>query len=145
MACQAIAGHLKRIGIPIRLREWEPADDAAAADRDYDLLYARLAMWEPLVDARRLLDGRLMGNIASPYMIQALTELSQARNSNETRQRLYEIHRLAHDDLPVIPLWQTIPHYAFRPTLRGLGEQPAMIYQQIEAWQIEAELIAETP
>ena len=144
VASQAIADHLKRVGIKLKLRVWEPTGDPRD-DRNYDLLFARLAMWEPLVDARRLLDGHALGNPVSPYMVQALAELSQARNSKQTREKLFEIHRLAHDNLPVIPLWQTIPHFAYRPELRGIGQKPATIYQQIEQWQIDLQLMANTP
>ncbi|MCA9248378.1 MAG: hypothetical protein KDA42_14730 [Planctomycetales bacterium] len=144
VASQAIADHLKRIGVKLRLQPWEPGSDANSSKK-YDLLFARLAMWEPIVDARRLLDGHLMQNPVSPYMIQALAELSQARNSKETRDKLFQIHQIAHDNLPVIPLWQTIPHFAYRPALHGIGERPALIYQQIEAWQIDAQLVAESP
>ena len=62
-------------------------------------------------------------------------QLDRARNWNEVRKQLAEIHLLAHSDLPVIPLWQTVNHFAHRSELRGVGDSPVTLYQFIDAWQ----------
>jgi ABC-type oligopeptide transport system substrate-binding subunit len=68
-------------------------------------------------------------------MTAALDELDRAQNWNEARTRLRDIHRLAHHELPVIPLWQTVNWLAHRTWLTGVGEQPVTFYQNLDAWR----------
>ena len=68
-------------------------------------------------------------------MTAALDELDKSQNWNEARARLQEIHRIAHYDLPLIPLWQTVNSFARRQWLDGVGEQPLVLYQNLDAWR----------
>jgi hypothetical protein len=70
-------------------------------------------------------------------MTTALDELDRSQNWNEARARLREIHRIAHYDLPVIPLWQTVNHFARRTWLTGVGDQPVALYQNLDEWRKE--------
>ena len=134
-ACEAIQAHWSRIGVTVSLIEWNPGDAGATAD-EYDLLYAPLAMWDPLVDARRLLgEGGMVGR-GTPYLTLALRRLDEAVDSTEIRQRLQEIHRLVYDDLTVIPLWQLPEHFAYSRNLQQVGERPLSLYQNVERWRI---------
>jgi ABC-type transport system substrate-binding protein len=45
------------------------------------------------------------------------------------------LHEIAHHELPVIPLWQTVNFFAYRTSLRGVGPSPMTLYQNIEQWQ----------
>ena len=68
--CQSIKLQLDAIGIPVTLLPLSP--QGAEADADYDLRYAELAIWEPVVDARRLLGPQgLAGNCSSSYVVTA--------------------------------------------------------------------------
>ena len=49
---------------------------------------------------------------------------------------LREIHEVCHNDVPLVPLWQTVGHYAFRNDLTGLPEEAAGFYQTIDAWRM---------
>ncbi len=134
VACQSIQTQLVREGIPVRLQEFS-ADQLLAGQVDCDLRYAELAVWEPVVDSRRIMgpDG-LAGEIRSPFLDTALRRLDEATNWNEVRSRLAELHEIAHHELPVIPLWQTANFFAHRASLRGVGDSPVSLYQNIDQW-----------
>lgn len=67
----------------------------------------------------------------------ALDRLDGARNWNDVRTRLYEIHDIASTDLPVIPLWQTVNYFAYRQELSGISPQPVQLFQDLADWQLE--------
>jgi len=141
-ACRSIQRQLKLVGVPVVLRELEPGLPAMIPD-DVDLLYAELAMWEPVVDARRGLgEGGLSGR-CSAYMSLALRQLDQAADWAEVRGRLRRIHRLAHDEVSVVPLWQLPDHFAYLGTLEGVGSRPVTLYQDVEAWRPPAQYSVE--
>ncbi|HJQ82289.1 MAG TPA: ABC transporter substrate-binding protein [Lacipirellulaceae bacterium] len=134
VACQSIQAQLVRAGIPIKLQEFS-ADDLLTGRVECDLRYAELAVWEPVVDARRIMGpGGLVGERRSPYVDAALQRLDEATNWNDVRDRLAEMHEIAHHELPVIPLWQTVNFFAHRATLRGIGDSPVSLYQNIGGW-----------
>jgi tetratricopeptide (TPR) repeat protein len=138
VACQSIQSQLVREGIPIRLQEFS-ADELLAGKVDCDLRYAELAVWEPVVDARRIMGpGGLVGDIHSPYVDAALRRLDEATNWNDVRARLAELHEIAHHELPVIPLWQTVNFFAYRAPLRGVGNAQVSLYQNIGEWTTAA-------
>ena len=132
--CQTISLQLTAVGIPVELKEL-PADSSALPS-DYDLLYAALAIREPLVDARRLLGPSGSAGSCSPSMSLALEQVDQAKNWREARERLKEVHQLAYYDLPVIPLWQTVDSFAYRKNLQGIGTTPVTLYQNVADWRI---------
>jgi hypothetical protein len=130
---------LERAGIQVKLTEFS-SDDLLAGKVEYDLRYAELAVWEPLIDARSILgEHGLAGEVPSGAMQAALRQLDQASNWNDVRARLAEIHDITHHELPVIPLWQTVNYFAHRDTLRGIGESPVALYQNIESWSFAAD------
>ncbi len=133
LACQSIKLQLDQVNIPIKLVEL-PADDLAA-EVPWDLLYAELAICEPLVDARGVVGTGGVAPRTSALMTVALDELDRAANWNEARARLQRIHQLAHDELPVIPLWQTVNYFARRAWLAGVEDEPITLYQNLENWR----------
>jgi tetratricopeptide (TPR) repeat protein len=137
VACQALKLQYEKVGVPIRLVEL-PADGAAASQIPApDLVYAELAVREPLVDARRLLGEGGLAPRTTALMTAALDELARSENWNDARRRLRDIHRMAHFDLPLIPLWQTVNHLARRSWLKGVGDQPLTLYQNLDDWRKE--------
>ena len=139
MAVGQIQQHLKVVGINVRLKELGPAVPDRIPE-DVDLLYAELAMWEPIVDAERLLgeDG-IMGE-ASPYMRQALMRLRQSVDWPTVGQQLRDIHQLAHSEVTIIPLWQLSDYFAHVTGLEGLGDAPVTLYQHVEEWQASSQI-----
>jgi tetratricopeptide (TPR) repeat protein len=137
VACQSIARQLQAVGIPVSLRELsagQPPGD------DYDLLYVELPMEEPLVDVWRLFGPHAAAGGTSPAMLAALRELEQAADLLQASRKLREIHSLAAAELPVIPLWQLVDHFAYHSSVKGIGQRPVCLYQDIDQWQVELRL-----
>ncbi len=138
VACQTIQAQLARVGIPIKLREFT-ADELIAGKVDCDLRYAELAVWEPVTDARQILGPHgLAGGLQSAYLDSALRNLDAATNWKDVRARLAELHEIANHELPVIPLWQTVNFFAYRTSVRGIGDSPVTLYQNVEQWSVTA-------
>jgi len=135
VACAALRRQLRPVGIQISLRELA-ADADEMMPEDVDLLYAELAIWEPVVDARRLLGSEGPAGGASPYMRLALRQLQQATDWPQVGEKLRHIHRIAHDEVSVVPLWQLTDHFAYHRALTGLGTRPVSLYQNIEKWHL---------
>lgn len=133
LACQSIKLQLEQIGIPIKLSEFAAA--APPPKLKYDLLYAEFAVWEPIADARGLLGPGGVASRSSALMALALDDLPHAENWNQARAKLNEIHRIAHYDLPLIPLWQTVNSFAYRKSISGVGNNPVTLYQNVSAWK----------
>lgn len=145
VACRAIAAYLDRVGLKIELVPLDGPLDARAAHAEHDLLYAELAVWEPVVDARRLLGSDGVVPAASPYLDLALRQLDATNDWRSTRDKLQQIHRLAHEELPLIPLWQMTEHFAHRANVEGTGSEPVTLYQHIEQWSAPPEFPAVSP
>jgi tetratricopeptide (TPR) repeat protein len=136
VACETIQLQLAKAGIQLRLVEFT-SDELLAGKVDYDLRYAELAIWEPIADVRALFGpGGLVGEMCSPYLAAALRDLDTAANWKEVRSKLSEIHDIAHHDLPLIPLWQTVNFFAYRAAVQGIGESPVTLYQNVDQWRL---------
>jgi len=134
LSCEAIREHLKMVGVSVQLQEI-PADAPRSAWEQADLVYVELALWEPIADSHRLFgNGGLVGS-PSPYMQWALRELRDARSWTEARKRLWKVHRIAHAESRIIPLWQTPNFFAYRANWRGLDDQPILLYQHVTQWR----------
>lgn len=139
LACESIQIQLTRVGIPIKLVEFT-ADELLAGNVKYDMRYAELAIWEPVVDARTVLGPKgLAGGLCSAYLESLLNSLTDATNWKDVRADLAEIHDAAHHDLPLIPLWQTVNYFAYREGLQGIGDSPVTLYQNVDQWRIGSE------
>lgn len=136
LACEAIKLQLDQVGIPVKLVEFQGARPTDALP--HDLCYAELTAWEPLVDARRVLGADGLAGRSSALMVSALDELSRAENWSQAAAKLKEIHRIAHYDLPVIPLWQTVNYLAYRREVSGIVESPVSLYQNVSNWRKSA-------
>ncbi len=140
LACQAIAAHLKILDVDITLKEFAPGV-TRDPDNEVDLTYAEVAIWEPLVDARRLLGQEELHGIDSAYLKHALRTLDAAQTWGEVRDRLLDLHRTAHNEAAVIPLWQMVDSFAYRKQLRnivGTEGPPVWLYQNIGQWRLSA-------
>ncbi|MGD9635908.1 MAG: peptide ABC transporter substrate-binding protein, partial [Pirellulales bacterium] len=126
-------------GIPIKLVEFT-ADELEAGKVKYDMRYAEMAIWEPVVDARAVLGlTGLAGGLCSAYLESMLNSLADATNWKDARADLAEIHDVAHHDLPLIPLWQTVNYFAYREGVQGVGDAPVTLYQNVDQWRIGIE------
>jgi ABC-type transport system substrate-binding protein len=141
VACRSIQRQLKMVKVQVTLRELPPGQ--ALPEGDFDLLYAELAMWEPVVDARRLLgpDGPSGG--CSAHLDLALRQLAMCDNWKQARDKLLQIHEQAAADVAVLPLWQLTDYFAYQRGLEGIGKQPVSLYQNIESWRSPPWFMAE--
>ena len=131
--CQMIQLQLTAVGTPVELVELPQVVGEIPAG--IDLIYAELYVREPLVDSRDLLGPDGLAGICSASMTMTLEKVDKSKNWSDVTERLQEVHQIAHDDLPVIPLWQTIDRFAHRNTLSGVGEQPVSLYQNVREWR----------
>ena len=109
-----------------------------------DLTYCEIAIWEPLVDARRLLGDEGLANIDSPYLRRSLRRLDEAQDWSQVRDRLLELHQTAHDELPVLPLWQLVDSFVYHRRLQNIvADSPLVwLYQNIENWRLRTSTTA---
>ena len=140
IACESIARQLELTGLQVKLRELTPAQSAGDS---YDLLYTELAMHDPAIDAFRLLGPGGATGECSSAMLQSLRSLEEAADAKQAAQRLQEVHRVAAAELPVIPLWQLVHHFAYHKSVKGVNTQPIGLYQDIEHWQVELRIPTE--
>jgi len=135
LACSLIGRQLALVGIDVELQELAPGVPAAPAG-DADLGYAELAMWEPAVDARRLLGDDGLAGGSTPYVAMALRRLADATDGPQVRAALRQVHRMVHQDAAVVPLWQLTDWLAYHESLQGIGSRPITLYDNVEKWQV---------
>jgi tetratricopeptide (TPR) repeat protein len=144
IACRGLVKQWKQIGVECKLVEFPPGvfDDTEAK---CDLVYLQLAAVEPLIDAGRLLgrEGLVPADNATIQL--TLQQIEQARNWQQARERLLMLHRLVHEDVTLLPLWQTHDHFAYRRTLQGVTSARTALYQDIEQWQLAPALARTQP
>ncbi len=141
-AAEVIASYLNAARFDCVLRQLPVGEVLPAADEAWDLLYVDTVMSEPLLDVQRLFgegggtfNTNLLGT-ASPYLQSAMQRLSASTVWAEARFTLREMHRLTHDELTVIPLWQWTDYYAYRESLQGVQRNAVSLYQDVENWTV---------
>jgi hypothetical protein len=103
---------------------------------EVDFVYAELTVTEPTVDASRLFGSRGLFPAENPHVRMAVRRVEQAATWNEASQRLRDLHRVIHEELTVLPLYQTPEFCAFGPSVTGYDKSPLTFYQRIESWRI---------
>lgn len=138
--CQLMRRQLETIGIPVELKETGPGDPGP-----WDIKYAELCIWEPLADVRALLGPSGVAGTCSPAMNQLLFKLNTASNWNEVTSQLHQVHQLAFEEMPVIPLWQTQNSFVYRDSLVGLKDPQVSLFQDIRRWRLSFDSRGDTP
>ncbi|MEW4451475.1 ABC transporter substrate-binding protein [Bremerella sp. JC817] len=133
--CLSIAQYLKRIGLPCELKVVSP-EITSPAEAGVDLLYAEIQIAEPLIDVPRMFDQYVPLVHQRQYFQLALRQLGESQSWQEVRERFWSLHRLAHDDLLILPLFQTQDYFVYRRSLGGVGYQPISLFQQVERWDV---------
>lgn len=144
IACQGISQYLTAIGISCTAKPLAPGRVWPEEGERWDFLYMEVVMAEPVVDVRRLLGAEGVTRGGSTYLEAALRRLVSSANWAEARDHLNQIHRLAFEEVAVIPLWQLVDHFAYRSTILGLDLQPISLYENIENWQVQSTRFAQT-
>ncbi len=76
--------------------------------------------------------------------MQLLIQLDRAPETTAARALAVQIDRESRDELPVLPLWQVVDHYAWRARLERVGEEQAGLYQGVESWEVKPWFPAES-
>jgi len=134
-ACKTIQFHLSHIKIACTLKELPPGVTRDASG-DYDLLYCQLAMWEPIVDAGALLGPEGLAMVQDDHVNRSLQWLESAMRWQEVRDRVRSLHRVCHDKVTVIPLWQMVDYYAHHPGIQLNPRPPVSLYHGVQQWQL---------
>jgi hypothetical protein len=142
VACTSIKRQLELVGIAVTLRELPPGMPEQIPD-DVDLMYAELAVWEPVVDARRVLGQEGISGGSTNEMSLALRQLDEAIDWAQASARLRSIHWLAYSEVSLVPLWQLTDHFAYHRSLQGVAARPVSLYQDVEMWQAATQYAAE--
>jgi peptide/nickel transport system substrate-binding protein len=144
---QRLAESFRSVGIEIETVEVLPSrlESELRSGRRFDLAYRVLRCNEPVFDAGLLLcpgydappDAGALASVASPEILQLLLRLERASEWPTARGLALQIDRESRDELPVIPLWQLVDHYAWRDRVSGPAESAADLYQGLETWEIK--------
>lgn len=136
VACEAIRSQWVLIGLDVELvqlpigRSYPDPDTA-------DIVYVSAAIWEPIIDARRLLGPSGLAKSEDQLIGLGLRRLEEARNWRQVRDRLHVLHSISHHELPVLPLWQMVDSFAYRSNLTGMGSEIVSLYQNAGNWRLE--------
>lgn len=137
VACEAIRSQWQLIGLEVQLVELPVGRTFPAPDEDIaDIVYVSAAVWEPVIDARRLLGPEGLAGSEDQLVGLGLRRLEEAKNWREVRDRLLDLHSIAHHELPVLPLYQMVDSYAYRRSLLGVGSDIVSLYQNAGNWRL---------
>lgn len=136
VACEAIRSQWELIGLEVELVEL-PIGRSYPDPDTADIVYVSCAIWEPIIDARRLLGPRGLAKSEDQLIGLGLRRLEEARNWKEVRDRLLVLHSISHHELPVLPLWQMVDSFAYRNNLSGMGSNIVSLYQNAGNWRLE--------
>jgi ABC-type transport system substrate-binding protein len=137
LASKHLGRQWEAIGIKSKLIEFPPGvftDEKG----ECDLIYIQAATWEPAVDASRLFATWGLNPANNTYISLALRDVENAKDWQEARNALLRLHRLVHDDVTIIPLYQTFDYYAYRKSVQGLVGGQVTLYQNVEQWKAAA-------
>ncbi len=135
IACEAIKTQWQAIKLEVEVVPLPPGrtwpDEGTA-----DLVYVAAAVWEPTIDARRILGPDGLARCKDQLVGLGLRQLEGANNWKDVRDRLYELHSIASNELPILPLWQIVDSFAYRKELTGIGADIVSLYQNVERWRL---------
>lgn len=137
VACEAISSQWELLGLEVKLVEMPIGRTFPEPDEDIaDIVYVSAAVWEPVIDARRVLGPEGLAASSDQLIGLGLRRLEEAKNWREVRDRLLDLHWITHHELPVLPLWQMVDSYAYRRELVGVGSDIVSLYQNASNWRL---------
>lgn len=135
IACEAIRSQWELLDLDVELVEL-PIGETFPEEGSADLVYLAAAVWEPTIDARRVLGPEGLAASTDQLVGLGLRRLEESRNWREARDRLLDLHGIAHNELPILPLWQLVDSYAYRRDLAGIGSDIVSLYQNADDWRL---------
>ncbi|WP_404305854.1 ABC transporter substrate-binding protein [Neorhodopirellula lusitana] len=134
-ACEAIKSQWELLDLKVELVEL-PVGEAFPKEGQADLAYVAAAVWEPIIDARRVLGPNGMAGSTDQLVGLGLRRLEESKNWKDARDRLLDLHFISNNELPVLPLWQLVDSYAYNRNLLGVGSDIVSLYQNAEKWRL---------
>ncbi len=135
VASDAIRTQWQLLGLKVELVEL-PIGRSFPDEGTADIVYVAAAVWEPIIDARRILGPEGLAGSVDQLVGLGLRRLEEAKNWREVRDRLLDLHAIANNELPVLPLWQMVDSYAYRRELLGVGREVVSLYQNAGNWRL---------
>lgn len=135
VACEAIKTQWEMIGLKVELITL-PSGQSMPVEGTADLAYVVAAVWEPIIDARRVLGPEGLARSQDQFVGLGLRDVESANNWRDARDRLQELHRTVSYELPILPLWQIVDSFAYRRELTGVGRDIVSLYQNVERWRL---------
>lgn len=136
IAAEAIRSQLNLLQLfPVEIVELPPGE-SMPEEGTADLVYVAAAIWEPSIDARRLLGPDGLAKCDDQLVGLGLRRLESARNWSEVTNRLHDLHSTVRAELPVLPLWQLVDSYAYRSDVIGVGQEIVSLYQNVRNWRL---------
>lgn len=137
VACEGIRTQWQLLGLDVELVELEVGKTFPDREKNIaDIVYVSAAVWEPVIDAGRLLGPDGLARCEDQLVGLGLRRLEEAKNWREVRDRLIDLHSIVHHELPVLPLWQMVDSYAYRRDLIGMGSDIVSLYQNADNWRL---------
>lgn len=135
-ACDRIVQQLGLIGLQVTRVEFDPRTPASLLGAD--LRYVGLTPRDPIYDTMTFLtrDNPSLADHASPTLRQLLVELVDVPNLAAARDLFPRLHRVLHDDVAILPLWQTQRRWAISDRVSGIKEKPESTYEGIAEWHV---------
>lgn len=135
-ACERIAASWRKAGLSIAMIDLDA--DPSQNPLDADLWYQSHTISDPIYDTITLLsrDNPTLAEQGTPWFRQRLVELIDVPNLAAASTLLPEIHRLIHEDVVLLPLWQWTEHFAVGPTVEGTEAAPPSTYHGIVQWKV---------
>ncbi len=135
VACEAIKSQWELIGLQVEIVTMEPGQ-SMPDEGTADLVYVVAAVWEPTIDARRVLGPDGLARSKDQLVGLGLRSVEAANNWRDVRERLNELHRIVNHELPILPLWQVVDSFAYRRAVTGVGRDIVSLYQNVERWRL---------
>jgi len=136
IAAEAIRTQLQLLELfPVEIVELPPGQ-SMPDEGTADLVYVTASVWEPSIDARRVLGPDGLAKSTDQLVGLGLRRLEGARSWFEVRERLHDLHQTCNHELPILPLWQLVDSYAYRNEVSGLGQDIVSLYQNVRRWRL---------
>ncbi|MCA9034465.1 MAG: hypothetical protein KDA91_05005 [Planctomycetaceae bacterium] len=139
-AAERILVYWKKIGLDVKLIVGNEHGDPLP-DTEWDLMYRRARMEEPLLDLWPLITNDTSFDIRRldpfpDWMRQEVINLDYASSFLEAQNRLFTIHRHIAAQAFIIPLWEIDEYMVFQKSVSGFSENPVSTYQNAEHWTV---------
>ena len=137
VACEAIKSQWELLKLEVELVPLPIGQTLPEPDSDVaDITYVSAAVWEPIIDARRILGPSGLARSDDQLIGLGLRQLEYAKNWKEVHDKLLALHYISHHELPVLPLWQMAESFAYRTDVTGMGTDIVTLYQNADRWRL---------